>query len=114
ERMREFGLLQALGMLPRLILSLVLLESLFLIGIGALLGFVTGVATVLAFHDGIDMGVLAKGAMMIGAGRMFYPEINLLQAVYIVLFVWIMGVITSIYPAYRASREVPVAIINRN
>jgi ABC-type lipoprotein release transport system permease subunit len=56
---------------------------------------------------------LAKGAMMIGAGRVFYPEIDLPQEVYIVLFVWIMGVITSIYPAYRASRKVPVAIINR-
>ena len=114
ERMHEFGLLQALGMLPRRILSLVLLESLFLIGIGALLGFVTGIATVLTFHNGLDMGVLAKGAMMIGAGRILYPEINVPQAIYIVLFVWLMGTITSIYPAYRASRKVPVAIINRN
>jgi ABC-type lipoprotein release transport system permease subunit len=100
-------------MMPRLILYLVLLESLFLIGLGAIIGFISGIATVLAFHNGVDMGVLAEGAMMIGAGRIFYPQVDLQQAINIVFFVWVMGVLASIYPAYRASRKVPVVSINR-
>jgi len=114
ERTREFGLLQALGMKPVYILWQVLLESVLLIGLGILAGFISGAATVLAFHDGLNLGVLSKGAMLFGVGRVLYPHMDWSQAVIIALFVWGMGVITSLYPAWRAAREVPVRTINQS
>jgi ABC-type lipoprotein release transport system permease subunit len=113
ERTREFGLLQALGMRPGYILWQVLLESVMLIGLGVLAGFITGAATVLVFHDGLSLGFLAKGAMMFGAGRVLYPQMDWWLGIQIALFVWVMGVLTSLYPAWRAAREVPVRTINQ-
>jgi ABC-type lipoprotein release transport system permease subunit len=113
ERTREFGLLQALGLKPHLIIVVVLLESLLLIGLGVLAGLLSGVLTVLAFHNGIDLGVLAKGATMFGAGRVLYPQLHTDQVIYIGLFVWIAGIVTSIYPAWRAVRETPVEAISK-
>ena len=113
ERTREFGLLQALGMKPRLILLLILIESMFLMGFGVATGYVSSLVTIEAFSDGLDLGVLAEGATQWGAGRVMYPEINWLQSIYIALFVWSMGIVTSLYPAWRAAREVPVETINK-
>lgn len=114
ERTREFGLLQALGLSPRLIIVVVLLESLLLIGVGVVAGLLTGIFTVLAFHNGLDLGVLAKGATMFGAGRVLYPQLHTEQVIYIGLFVWIAGIVTSIYPAWRAVRESPVEAISKS
>lgn len=113
ERTREFGLLQALGMRPGYILWQVLLESVMLIGLGVLAGFISGAATVLVFHDGLNLGALAKGAMLFGIGRVLYPQMDWWLGIQIAMFVWLMGVLTSLYPAWRASREVPVRTINQ-
>jgi len=114
ERTREFGLVQALGMRPRFILLQILIESILLIGIAVTVGLITGAATILFFDNGIDMGVLAEGATTFGAGRIIYPEVDWLQCFYITLFVWVMGTIVSLYPAWHASREVPVEMINKS
>jgi ABC-type lipoprotein release transport system permease subunit len=114
ERTREFGLLQALGLRPRLIIIVVMLESLLLIGLGVVAGLLSGVFTVLAFHNGLDLGVLAKGATLFGAGRVLYPQLHMEQTVYIGLFVWGAGILTSIYPAWRAVRESPVEALGKS
>lgn len=114
ERTREFGLIQALGMRPRLIVLQVLFESVLLIGFGVFAGLVTGVLSIEYFSGGLDLGALAEGATMFGAGRVLYPEMDWLQGFYIVIFVWIMGVVFSLYPAWHASREVPVETINKS
>jgi ABC-type lipoprotein release transport system permease subunit len=113
ERAREFGLLQALGLRPHLILLMVLLESLLLIGVGVLAGLLGGISTVLAFRNGLDLGVLAKGATMFGAGRVLYPHLDMVQTAYIGLFVWGAGIFASLYPAWRAVRETPVEAISK-
>jgi ABC-type lipoprotein release transport system permease subunit len=114
ERTREFGLLQALGLRPLMILLMVLLESLLLTGVGVLAGLLSGISTVMAFHNGLDLGVLAKGATMFGAGRVLYPHLQIHQVIYIGLFVWVAGILTSIYPAWRAVRETPVEAISKS
>lgn len=113
ERTREFGLVQALGLRPRLLLFEMLLESGLLIGFGVAVGVAAALATLLAFHGGLSLGPVAQGAAMLGISRVLHPEIDVRETLTIAAFVWGMGVVTSLYPAWRAAREVPVATINK-
>lgn len=114
ERTREFGLLQALGMRPILILSQVLMEAAFMVGIGVVAGSVVGIVTVYYFIEGIDLGHLAAGADLFGSGRVLYPTLDPLRIIQISLFVWIMGILSCLWPAWRAARRVPVTTINQS
>jgi len=113
ERTREFGLLQALGMRPRLVLFDVALESGLLIGIGVLFGIVLAVISVHAFHSGIDLGFLGRGAELVGAGRILYPRVNVGDFVMYSAIIWGLGVIATLWPARRASRISPVEAMRR-
>jgi ABC-type lipoprotein release transport system permease subunit len=113
ERTREFGLLQALGMRPRLVLIEVTLESALLIGVGVTLGIVFAIASVRAFHNGIDLGFLAQGAEMVGAGHVLYPRIDAGDFALYSAIVWGLGVIATLWPARRASKIAPVEAMSR-
>ncbi|MDW6004324.1 ABC transporter permease [Vibrio mangrovi] len=108
ERVREFGLLLALGMRPRQILTQVLLESALLIGCGVLAGMGAATATILALHDGINLSFLAQGAEYLGSGHVLYPQLAPDQLLTLSVIVWILGVIVALWPAYRASHSNPV------
>jgi ABC-type lipoprotein release transport system permease subunit len=113
ERMREFGLLQALGMRPHLVLMEVALESTFLIGIGVLIGAALAIASVQAFSNGLDLGFLGRGAELVGAGRILYPRVHPGDFVLYSAIVWALGVIATLWPAWRASRVSPVLAMAR-
>jgi ABC-type lipoprotein release transport system permease subunit len=113
ERIRELGLLQALGMSPRLIFAQVMLETSMLVGFGVLAGMALGAGTVLLFHDGLDLGFLAAGAEWFGGSRMLYPRISPRQFTEIGLLIWTLGVAASAWPAWRNVRHVPVEAMRR-
>ena len=113
ERTREFGLLQALGLRPHLVILQVLLESMMLMTLGTVVGTAAGIVTIVSFHNGLSMGFLARGAEWLGAGRVLYPQLvwpDLLQAAVVV---WVLGVIVSLWPAWRAVRHSPVAALEQ-
>ena len=66
ERVREIGLMQALGMKPSAILVQILLESLMLLVLGLILGNLLAVASVLPIRDGLDLSIVAQGMEMAG------------------------------------------------
>jgi len=112
ERVREFGLLQALGMRPQLILAEVLLESALLIGLGVAIGAALSVATVLVLHGGIDLHFLAQGAEFFGSGHVLYPRVAPLQFLEISLLIWGLGVIVALWPARKAAGSSPVEVMS--
>jgi ABC-type lipoprotein release transport system permease subunit len=113
QRTREFGLLQALGMRPHLVLMEVALESMLLIGIGVLAGALLALATVRAFSGGVDLGFLARGAEMIGAGHILYPRVDPGDFVLNSILVWTLSVLATLWPARRASKIAPVVAMGR-
>lgn len=110
ERLREFGLLQALGMKPRWLLIQVLVESAFIVGLATLIGLVTGIMIVMIFQDGINLGI---GANYFGTAQIVYPELDWQEISTIGLVVLLLGLLASLYPAIKASRQVPVYILSR-
>lgn len=113
ERTRELGLLQALGLKPRLIFLQVALESVLLVGLGVLIGLLAGGATLFAFRDGLDLGFLAAGAQWLGAGQVLYPRFVAGEFFGTGLLIWLLGVGASLWPAWRTVRKTPIDAINR-
>jgi ABC-type lipoprotein release transport system permease subunit len=111
ERVREIGLMQALGMKPSAILYQVLLESLMLLALGLLLGNVLAVLSILPIRDGVDLSAVAEGFEMMGASSTLYPSLRLRDLVSANLVVIVLGILTSLLPAWRAARYRPVEAI---
>lgn len=114
ERVREFALLQALGMRPRLVLWEVALESVMLIGLGVATGNLLALISVQAFPSGIDLGFLGRGAEMFGGGRILHLHVNARDFALYSAIVWAAGVIAALWPAWRASRVSPVEAMTRD
>ena len=105
ERIREFGLLKALGMKPRWIIKEVLTESFFLLIMGMAIGDILGFLSVFALSgNGIDLSALAAGAEFAGMSRVIYPVISAKDVVVANLVVFILGLLVSVYPAMKAAR----------
>ncbi|MBT7719093.1 MAG: ABC transporter permease, partial [Halieaceae bacterium] len=113
ERVREIGLMMALGMRPGWIMYQVLLESIILLGLGLLLGNLLAVATILPLEDGIDISALAKGLEMAGMGSTLYPSLRLSDMVLSTAVVLVLGLLASLLPAWRASRYNPIQALAR-
>ncbi|CAB1061322.1 Lipoprotein release ABC-type transport system, LolE-like permease protein [Olavius sp. associated proteobacterium Delta 1] len=109
ERMREFGLLKALGMKPWWILREVLTESLLLLITGMIIGNILGFLTIYALSSsGIDLSALAAGVEYAGMTRVIYPAINIKDIAVANLVVMLLGLLVSVYPAVKAARFTPV------
>jgi ABC-type lipoprotein release transport system permease subunit len=109
ERMREFGLLKALGMKPRWIVREVLTESCLLLILGMAIGNIFGLLTSFALSGGgIDLSALAAGMEYFGAPRIIYPVISGKDLVMANAVVFILGLLVSCYPAIKAARFTPV------
>jgi putative ABC transport system permease protein len=115
ERMREFGLMKALGMRPVQVIIGVITESFFLLVLGISLGMGFGFLSVAAIaRNGIDLSALAAGAQMWGIPRKLYPEIWAQDVVVAGLVVLVLGIFVSLYPAVKAARFTPTQAMTKN
>ena len=113
ERIREIGLMQALGMRPSLIIYQILTESFLLLLIGLLLGNVFAVASIIPLQDGIDVSVVAKGMEMMGTSSILYPALKLNDMLLANVIVIFLGMLTSILPAWHAASFDPVEALGK-
>jgi ABC-type lipoprotein release transport system permease subunit len=112
ERTREIGLMQALGMRPGLILTQVLLESLFLLLLGLVAGNLVAWLTIVPLQDGIDVSAVAEGMEMMGMGTVLYPALAVQDMLMSTAVVVILGLLASLLPAWRAARLDPIRALN--
>jgi ABC-type lipoprotein release transport system permease subunit len=111
ERIREFGLMQALGMKPSAIRYQVMVESLMLLALGLLIGNLLAILSIAPIQDGIDLSAVAQGFEMMGASSVLYPALKLKDIVMANVVVIVLGIFTSLIPAWRASQYSPVEAI---
>jgi ABC-type lipoprotein release transport system permease subunit len=115
ERMREFGLLKALGMRPVRIVRGILTEAALILLCGMAVGNLLGLTTCwLVSQTGIDLSALAKGVEYAGIARVIYPEIWLKDVLSANGVVLILGLLVSLYPAVKAARFLPVEALAHN
>jgi len=113
ERTRELGLIQALGMPPGNILFMVLIESLIMLLIGLIAGNLLSWLTILPIQDGIDISGVAEGLEWAGMSSTLLPAVKTSDVLLANAIVLVLGVAASLFPAWRASRKVPVEAITR-
>lgn len=113
ERVREIGLMRALGMRPSAIVYQIMMESLMLLTLGLLLGDLLAIVTILPLKEGIDISMVAEGMEMAGASSVLYPSLqwpDLLLANGVVI---VLGIVTSLLPAWRAAQYRPIDALSR-
>jgi ABC-type lipoprotein release transport system permease subunit len=113
ERVREIGLMLALGMKPSSILGQIVIESMLLLLIGLALGNVLAFASIAPLESGIDISMVAKGMEMMGASSVLYPQLRLQDVALANTVVLVLGFFASLSPAWRASRYQPIEAITK-
>ena len=115
ERLREFGMLLALGTKPQRIVSMVLVESVLLGFLGVVVGSVVGSAVVIiTSHTGIDYAGFAGSEAQdvsfagLNISYMMYPVFRLRSIVFGFIAVSLTSVLASTWPAMFAARLEPV------
>jgi ABC-type lipoprotein release transport system permease subunit len=109
ERTREMGVLAALGMKGRQVMTLFLLEGMLIGLIGAIIGCFLGWLVVLGLgRVGIDISAAASaGDIMVLLGNRLYPSITLAQMVSRGITVVFIAALAALYPAWLAARKQP-------
>ena len=113
ERIREIGLMLALGMRPSNIVGQIIFESMLLLVIGLALGNALAWLTVEPLKGGIDISAVAEGMAMMGASSVLYPDLQMNDIVTANVVVLVLGFLASLSPAWRASRYQPVEAITK-
>ena len=114
ERVRELGLMQALGMPPRHILAQILLEALYLLSLGLAAGNLLAWLSIQPLRSGIDLSAVAEGLEMAGMSTVLYPNLRLTDMLLATLVVILLGLAASLLPAWRAVRLDPIRALNEH
>ena len=112
ERTREMGVLGALGMKGRQLMSLFMLEGTFIGVFSAVLGCTLSWLLVQAVASvGLNWGALVDtsgaGDVYALVGDVLYPSIPLVNIVYYGIAVIIIAAVASLVPAWQAARSEP-------
>jgi len=114
ERMREIGLMLALGMSPGLILGQILLESLYLLVVGLGVGNVVAYFSIKSLEGGIDISGVAQGMEMMNMSPMLYPALRLEDMLMSTAVVIGLGLVASLLPAWKASQLDPIKALSKH
>jgi ABC-type lipoprotein release transport system permease subunit len=113
ERIREIGLMLALGMRPSNIVGQIIIESMLLLLFGMLIGNLLALLTILPLRDGIDISFVGRGMEMMGASSVLVPQLRLQDVILANCVVLFLGFLASLSPAWRASRYEPIEAITK-
>lgn len=113
ERVRELGMLRALGMGRGFVVLQVVIESVCIMSIGVALGLLLGVFGVWLLADGIDLTAFSDGLEGWGIRARLVPLLAVEDLVGYGLMSVLIGFIASFFPARRAVKISPLMAMNR-
>ena len=109
ERVKEFGMLIAVGMSRRRVFNMIILESVLLCLTGASAGMAVGAVVIGIFgRKGIDLTAYAQqGLEAMGFSAVMYPSLTWDFYLMVGALVIMTGLLASVYPAWKALKLNP-------
>ncbi|MFV0590585.1 MAG: ABC transporter permease [Draconibacterium sp.] len=108
ERVKEIGMLMAVGMNKRKIFGMIMLESVMLTFSGGIVGVVLGSLITKFFETRpIDVSAFSEGLEKYGYATQIYTSLQNEMLVTITILVIITGMISAVYPARKALKLNP-------
>lgn len=108
ERTHEIGMLLSIGMTRIKIYMMVMLETILLSLTGGLAGIIISHFIISYYSNaGINLDFAKEGFNAIGYSSFIYPTIDWLSYVQVTFMVIITGILSALYPAWRAIRLNP-------
>lgn len=113
ERMRELGMLMAIGMGRAKVFIMIMTESVMLTVTGAILGMLLAYGTVEMFSEtGFDLTSAGGDSMKeFGFDAIVYPKIAGEEYIMIAILVIVTALLAAIYPAIKALRLNPGEVV---
>ncbi|MDA3953219.1 MAG: ABC transporter permease [Bacteroidales bacterium] len=112
ERVKELGMLMAVGMSRLRVFSMIVLETIFLSLVGGVVGIALAIGlTLITGKTGVDLSLWAEGLSSAGFDSIVYPEIGFDSVIVVTILVIITGILSSIYPARKAIKLNPAEAI---
>jgi ABC-type lipoprotein release transport system permease subunit len=109
ERTKELGMLMAIGMNRKKIFSMIMLETVFLTLVGAIAGMLAGWVLIgILGKTGIHFSSWGEGFEAIGFAATVYPVITPYFFIIITIMVIVTAIISSVWPARKALKLIPV------
>ncbi len=108
DRVKEIGMLMAVGMNKRRIFSMIILESALLTILGGVLGIIIGSVITKIFETRpINLSMFSEGLEEYGFASQVYTSLRPETLVIISILVIITGVLSAVYPALKALKLNP-------
>ena len=105
ERTREIGIMKAIGATTRDIMSIFIIEGVLMSSVGGIIGIILGVFG----SQGLTM--ILNNFMMMGGSSNLTPVITIMSVVFAVTVSLIVGIFSSLYPAWKAARMSPIEAV---
>ena len=113
ERIRELGMLMAVGMTKLRVFVMVLIETILLGIAGAPIGMLLGWLTIHYFsQSGVDLSAYSEGLEAYGYDSMLYPYLEEQSYIVITISVFITAFVGAIYPSWKAVKLRPVEALH--
>jgi putative ABC transport system permease protein len=105
ERTREIGIMKAIGATNVDIMSIFIIEGMLVSSVGGIIGIILG------SFGSQAMSVILMRFMSVGSGANLAPVITIASVVLGISVSLIVGILSSLYPAWKAARMSPIEAV---
>jgi ABC-type lipoprotein release transport system permease subunit len=108
ERVKEIGMLMAIGMNKLRVFMMIVLETIFLSLTGGVLGVILGTLVSKHFETHkIDLSIWGDAYSDLGYDPFVYTNLEIPLLINVTIMVILTGILASLYPAYKALKNDP-------
>ncbi len=112
ERVREFGVLMAIGMKRRRVFSMIMIETISLSLVGAVIGMLCASILIAYFGStGIDLSTFSQGFTAWNLSPVLQPRLPGTFYVSITIMIIVIAILSAVYPAIKAIKLKPATAI---